>query len=205
MSQKVNTQITAATVRLIDEDGKDLGTLPFHSALRTAITKKMDLVEVGPTAIPPVCKIMDMNLDQKKRKEMAKKSRKELEREEKKKFKELRFSTVIAEHDVQTKVNTMRRFLGVGKTVKIVIVWKTERPDLGLGETLFANLFQRVSDICTRSQAPPAKFFDRLETFFIPKKQAPPKPTKEKHKTTALPQPPEEFAPKLVEKAKTVK
>jgi len=118
---RVNEQIRAKEVRLIGPDGKQIGIMSLSEALRHAEDYGLDLVEVAPTANPPVCKIMDFGeflyQEAKKAKE-AKKRQKQIE------IKEIKLSPKTDKHDLEVKIKHILRFLEDKNKVKIRIVFK---------------------------------------------------------------------------------
>lgn len=118
---RVNEQIRAKEVRLIGPDGKQIGIVSLSEALRHAEDYGLDLVEVAPTANPPVCKIMDFGeflyQEAKKAKE-AKKRQKQIE------VKEIKLSPKTDKHDLEVKIRHILRFLEDKNKVKIRIVFK---------------------------------------------------------------------------------
>jgi len=114
----VNEAIRAREVRLIGPDGTQLGVVPFKEALRIAQEADLDLVNVAPTAKPPVCRIMDYGkykYEQAKKEKEARRNQKIIE------LKEVRFSSTIEEHDFQTKLRNVRKFLEDQHKVKCTI------------------------------------------------------------------------------------
>jgi translation initiation factor IF-3 len=118
---RVNEQIKAKEVRLIDPDGKQIGIVSLSEALRYAEDYGLDLVEIAPTANPPVCKIMDFGeflyQEAKKAKE-AKKKQKQIE------IKEIKLSPKTDKHDLEVKIRHILRFLEDENKVRIRIVFK---------------------------------------------------------------------------------
>ncbi|AEH22791.1 Translation initiation factor IF-3 [Thermodesulfobacterium geofontis OPF15] len=118
---RVNEQIKAKEVRLIDPNGKQIGIVPLSEALRYAEDYGLDLVEIAPTANPPVCKIMDFGeflyQEAKKAKE-AKKKQKQIE------IKEIKLSPKTDKHDLEVKIRHILRFLEDENKVRIRIVFK---------------------------------------------------------------------------------
>ncbi|MBX6395822.1 MAG: translation initiation factor IF-3, partial [Alicyclobacillaceae bacterium] len=115
---QVNEQIRAREVRLIDVDGSQLGIVPLREALRIAGEKNLDLVNVAPTAKPPVCRIMDYGkykYEQSKREKEARRNQKIVS------IKEVRLTPNIEEHDFQTKLRSVIRFLEQGDKVKATV------------------------------------------------------------------------------------
>lgn len=128
---RINERIRLSPVRLVDEDGTQLGIVPVEEALRTARAKGLDLVEVAPDARPIVCKIMDygrFRYEQEKKAREAKKQQHQVE------LKEVKYRPNINEHDFQTKTRRARKFLEQGKHVKVTIMFRRRemrRPENG--------------------------------------------------------------------------
>jgi len=106
---------------VIDTDGERLGVYPIREALKLAEEKELDLVEVSPTAKPPVCKLLDYGrfkyeLNKKEREARSKKKTLEL--------KEIKFRLKIDDHDFLTKTKLMKKFLAAGDKVKITIMFR---------------------------------------------------------------------------------
>jgi len=105
-------------VAVIDQDGTSLGVLPLREALDLAAARELDLVEVNPTASPPICKLLDFGrfqFEQSKRQRESGKTQKGFT------LKEVRFRPNVGEHDVATKLKSIREFLGAGDKVKVVV------------------------------------------------------------------------------------
>lgn len=114
----INEEIRAREVRVLDSNGDQLGILPFREALRLAQEKELDLVNIAPTAKPPVCRIMDYGkyrYEQQKKEKESRKNQKVVE------IKEVRLSPTIEEHDFQTKLRNTVKFLEGGNKVKLTI------------------------------------------------------------------------------------
>ena len=114
----INEQIRDKEVRLIDENGDQLGIVSSKEAQKIADEKKLDLVKIAPGAKPPVCRIMDYGkykFDQAKKEKEARKKQKTVD------VKELRLSPSIDTHDVQVKVKKANEFLKSGDKVKVSI------------------------------------------------------------------------------------
>lgn len=108
-------------MRVVGSDGAQLGIQPFREALRIAFEQKLDLVEVAPTARPPVCRIMDYGrykYEQSKREKEAKKKQKIIS------IKEVKFRPSIDEHDYQVKLRSAQRFLQDGDKVKATVTFR---------------------------------------------------------------------------------
>jgi translation initiation factor IF-3 len=114
----VNERIRAPEIRLIGADGENLGIVPPSRALQMAADLGLDLVEISPTANPPVCKIMDFGkwkYEQQKREAEARKKQKVIE------VKEVKFRPGTDTHDYEVKMRSIRRFLEEGDKVKITL------------------------------------------------------------------------------------
>ena len=113
---RVNHDILASQVRLVDADGEMVGVLSKQDAIKRAQEAGLDLVEVSPNAEPPVCKILDygkFKYEQQKKKAEAKKNQKVIE------VKEIQLRPMIDEHDLSVKCKAMERFLSEGNKVKV--------------------------------------------------------------------------------------
>lgn len=124
---RINQRITAPQVRLVGEGINEV--LPFHEALKKALAQHLDLIEVGPGALPPVVKMGDFK---KFIYQEAKKERKKSRTESK--LKEIRLSPIIAENDLNTKIERGSQFLAKGHILKVNIWMQGRlayRPDLG--------------------------------------------------------------------------
>ena len=128
---RINREIRAREVRVIDPEGKQLGILPIVEALRAASNVELDLVEVSPKAEPPVCRIMDygkFKYQQSKKAHDAKKKQVIVH------IKEVKMRPKTEEHDFQFKIRHIERFLKEGVKTKVMIVFRGRElahPDLG--------------------------------------------------------------------------
>jgi len=128
---RINREIRAREVRVIDPDGKQLGILPLVEALRQAISFELDLVEVSAKSDPPVCRIMDygkFKYQQSKKAHDAKKKQAVVH------LKEVKMRPKTEEHDFQFKVRNIEKFLKEGNKTKITVVFRGRElahPDLG--------------------------------------------------------------------------
>ena len=116
--QRINEMIRVREVRLIDDEGNQLGIVPTMEALNMARDKDLDLVEVSPNANPPVCKILDYGkykFEQEKKLRDSKKNQKVL------KLKEIRMQPKIGAGDLDTKAKHVQEFLNEGDKVKVTI------------------------------------------------------------------------------------
>ena len=128
---RTNDQIRISPVRVIGVDGEQLGILPIEAARESAREQGLDLVEVAPTARPPVCRIMDWGKHQYEEQKAARESRKRQHTVDVKEVK-LRPGTEI--HDLQVKLRQARRFLEKGQKVKVTVRFRggeMRRPEMG--------------------------------------------------------------------------
>ncbi|MFB3887480.1 MAG: translation initiation factor IF-3 [Thermodesulfobacteriota bacterium] len=137
---RINREIRAREVRVIDPEGKQLGILPLVEALRAAANSELDLVEVSPKSEPPVCRIMDygkFKYQQSKKAHDAKKKQAVVH------LKEVKMRPKTEEHDYQFKLRHIERFLKEGNKTKITIVFRGRElahPDLG------RNMLGRITE-----------------------------------------------------------
>ncbi|TAL27324.1 MAG: translation initiation factor IF-3 [Nitrospirae bacterium] len=136
---RVNEQIRAREVRLIDGEGKQVGVIPVREALIMAGEKDLDLVEVSPDTVPPVCKLLDFG---KYKYQMSKKQT----AGKKVDVKEVKIRLQIGTHDLELKVRNIRRFLDEGNKAKVMMFLRGReiaRPDLGM------KVFDKLSQMLT--------------------------------------------------------
>ncbi|HEY0900730.1 MAG TPA: translation initiation factor IF-3 [Micavibrio sp.] len=141
----INEQIRARQVRLIAEDGEQLGVVSIQDAMTRAEEAGLDLVEISPTAEPPVCKILDYGkykYEQQKKAAEARKKQKVIE------VKELKFRPNIDDHDYNVKIKAARRFLEDGDKVKITLRFRgREMAHLDLGMKVMARVREELADL----------------------------------------------------------
>lgn len=149
---RINEAIRAREVRVVSDDGEQLGILPFRDALRIASEKGFDLVEVAPTARPPVCRIMDygkFKYEQAKRAKEARKKQRAVD------IKEVKMRPTIEEHDFDVKSKNAMRFLQEGDKVKATITFRgREIVHSDLGRQVLERLAQQVSQFGVVERAP---------------------------------------------------
>lgn len=114
----INEQIRASEVRLINDEGDQVGIIPIEEANRRAEEAHLDLVLLSPSAKPPVAKLMDYG---KYRYETIKKAKEQKKNQKTKETKEMRLSPRIDDHDLETKANKVRIFLEEGNAVKVSV------------------------------------------------------------------------------------
>src|SRR5258708_6406587 len=140
----MNEGIRAREVRVIGQDGEQLGMMTPQDATRKAREQNLDLVEISATAVPPVCRIMDFGkylYEQEKKERAAKKNQKQIV------LKEVKFSVNVDEHDYVTKRNHVFRFLAEGDKVKASLRFRgREMAHQNLGRKVLERLVTEVGD-----------------------------------------------------------
>lgn len=128
---RVNEQIRISPVRVVDEEGEQLGILQLDEALATADDRGLDLVEVAPDARPPVCRIMDYG---KYRYQLSRKQREARKKQHQVHLKEVKFRPGTEDHDFEFKVRHARRFIEEGNKVKVTVMFRGRQishPEVG--------------------------------------------------------------------------
>ncbi|QJT11341.1 translation initiation factor IF-3 [Oceanidesulfovibrio marinus] len=152
---RCNNQIRARQLRVIDADGNQLGVLPKDDALRVARDQGLDLVEVAPNADPPVCRIMDYGkykYQQQKKQQEARKRQSVIQ------IKEIKVRPKTDEHDYQTKLKHVRRFLENGDRVKVTVFFRGREivhKDRGL--IILQRMAEDTEDLAKVEQEPRAE------------------------------------------------
>jgi len=148
----INTNIRAKEVRVIDPDGNQVGIIPTYKALATAGDFGLDLVEISPNANPPVCKIMDYGrykYEQTKKKQEAKKKQSTFQ------VKEIKIRPKTGEHDLEIKINHIKKFIGKKDKVKVTVVFRGREIALSeLGRNLLKKIAEDIDDIALVEQYP---------------------------------------------------
>ena len=142
---RINERIRVPEVRLIDENGQQVGIMRTNEALRYAQDRELDLVEVAPDARPPVCRLMDFG---KFKYESALKAREARRNQQQTVIKEMKLRPKIDSHDYETKKGLVLRFLKAGDKVKVTIMFRgreQHRPELGF--RLLRKLEEEVADM----------------------------------------------------------
>ena len=186
---RINDRIRAREIRVIDENGEQIGILTPFDALKLAKERGLDLVEVSPTAIPPVCRIQDYGrflYEKEKSDRAARKKQKVIV------IKECKFSVTVDEHDYQTKKNQALRFLNDGDKVKASLRFRGRQ--MAHRELGYKIINRLIGDL---GESGVVEFMPRMEgtilhAIIAPSKQEAPKPKP--------PAPPEQTAaPKTVQ------
>ncbi len=148
----MNNRIRAREVRVIDVDGKQLGIMSLRRALKIAEERGLDLVEVAPTANPPVCRILDYGRYRYEQEKLAKETKRKQKGGD---VKTLRLRPGIGEHDIKTKIRNATEFLENGDKVKFVVIFRSReigRPQMG--ESLLKRVAESLEEYGTIEKAP---------------------------------------------------
>ena len=186
---RINDKIRAREVRVIDDAGNQLGILPPFEALKIARERGLDLVEVSPSAVPPVCRIQDYG------KFLYEKDKSERAARKKQKViivKEVKFSVTVDEHDYQTKKNQAVRFLTEGDKVKASLRFKgRQMAHRELGYAIINKLIRDIGDTGV------VEFMPRMEGTTLHAIIAPGKKVEaaKARPVSATPKPPQSQAP----------
>lgn len=163
----INEQIRDREIRLIGENGEQLGIMSSRDAMKMAEDAGLDLVKIAPTAKPPVCKIVDYGkykYEQIRKEKEAKKKQKTVE------IKEIRLSPNIDTNDLNTKINAARKFLTKGDKVKITLRFRgREMAHMNNSRHILDDFAQSLSDISVIEKAP--KVEGRSMTMFLTEKR----------------------------------
>ena len=162
----INDQIRDKEVRVIGENGEQLGIMSSKEALQLAEEAGVDLVKIAPTAKPPVCKIVDYGkyrYEQVRKEKEAKKKQKVID------IKEIRLSPNIDTNDLNTKIGAARKFLTKGDRVKITLRFRgREMAHMNNSKHILDDIAQSLSDIAVVEKAP--KVEGRSMTMFLAQK-----------------------------------
>jgi len=154
---RINREIRAARVRVIDKDGSQLGVILLGEALIKADQAGLDLVEISPNAEPPVCKIIDYG---KYRYQLTKKEKESKKAQHQVKVKEIKVKPNTDEHDLKTKIKHAREFISKGNKVRLTCVYRgRELMHPEFGEKVVQRICEELSDIATPES--PAKLLGR--------------------------------------------
>ena len=149
---RINEEIRAREVRVITADGEQLGIMSGRAAQQLAVERHLDLVEIAPTAKPPVCKIMDygkFRYEQQKREKEARKKQKTFD------IKEVKLRPGIEDHDFNVKYKNAVRFLEDGDKVKVTIMFRgRELSHPELGEVLLNKMAEQLKEIAVVERVP---------------------------------------------------
>lgn len=164
----INEKIRDKEVRVIDEEGNQLGVMTSREALNLAREQNLDLIKVAPKAKPPVCRIMDFG---KYKYEITKKEKEAKKKQRNIDVKEVRLSPNIEEHDLTTKSNQARKFLEKGDRVKVTLRFRgREMAHRGTGKGIMDNFYKLVEDVAAIDK--PAKIEGRNMVMFLSQKRS---------------------------------
>lgn len=163
----INEQIRDKEVRLVGEDGEQLGIMSSKEAMKLAKEANLDLVKIAPTAKPPVCKIIDYG---KYRYELARKEKEAKKKQKTTDVKEIRLSPNIDEKDLNTKANQARKFITKGDKVKVTLRFRgREMAHIGSSRQILDTFFAKLEDIAAIEK--PAKLEGRSMIMFLTEKR----------------------------------
>lgn len=148
----INEQIRDREVRLVDENGEQVGIVSGQEAYRKAQEAGLDLVKIAPRAKPPVCRIIDYGkykYEQSRKEKEARKKQKTVE------LKEVRLSPNIDTNDLNTKVGSARKFLAKGDKVKVTLRFRgREMAHMSNGRAILDEFAAKLSDLCVIEKEP---------------------------------------------------
>lgn len=163
----INEQIKDKEIRVIGEDGEQLGIMTPKEAMKLAEDAGVDLVKIVPTAKPPVCRIVDYGkykYEQLRKEKEAKKKQKVVE------IKEIRLTPNIDTNDLNTKINAAKKFLSKGDRVKITLRFRgREMAHMANSKHILDDFAEALADICVVEKAP--KIEGRTMTMFLVEKR----------------------------------
>ena len=163
----INEQIRDKEVRVIGEEGDQLGIMSAKEAMKLAEEAGLDLVKIAPTAKPPVCKIVDYG---KYRYELARKEKEAKKKQKVIEVKEIRLSPNIDTNDLNTKVNAARKFLSKGDRVKVTLRFHgREMAHMASSKHILDDFADALKDVCVVEKAP--KVEGRAMTMFLTEKR----------------------------------
>jgi translation initiation factor IF-3 len=149
---KINREIRATSVRVIDAEGNQLGIMTLSEALAEAVKGGLDLVEVAPTSAPPVCRIQDygkFRYQQSKKLQDARKSQTVIQ------VKEIRLRPKTDVHDLQVKIKHIKKFLEQQDKIKITMMFRgREIAYADLGRKIMDEIKEQLADACVIDQQP---------------------------------------------------
>ena len=148
----INEEIRDREVRVVDQNGEQLGVMPTRQALELAEEKQLDLVKIAPQARPPVCKLMDYG---KYRFEMTKRDKEQKKNQKVIELKEIRLSATIDLNDMKVKAKACEKFLGDGNKVKVSIRFRGRQithSDVGLD--VMNRFFEMVEQVAVKERPP---------------------------------------------------
>ncbi len=168
MTHQINEEIRDKEVRLISSEGEQLGIMSSKAALALAEEQNLDLVKISPTAVPPVCKLMDygkFRFEQTKREKEAKKNQRVVE------IKEVRMSPGIDVGDFNVKLRNAQKFLAEGNRVKVTVRFRgREMAHTDIGRNLLVKFAEDCTEVASMDKSP--KLEGRHMSMFLSPKAA---------------------------------
>lgn len=163
----INEQIRDKEIRLIGEEGEQLGIMPIKDAMNLAKDANLDLVKIAPTAKPPVCKIIDYG---KYKYELARKDKEAKKKQKVTEVKEIRLSPNIDDNDLNTKAGQARKFLTKGDKVKVALRFRgREMAHISSSKQILDSFFSKLEDIAVVEKS--AKLEGRNMIMFLTEKR----------------------------------
>ena len=163
----INERVRDKEVRVIGQDGEQLGIMSSREAMKLAREADLDLVKIAPTAKPPVCKIIDYG---KYRYEMARKEKEAKKKQRTMEIKEVRLSPNIDTNDLNTKANQARKFLSKGDKVKVTLCFRgREMAHVNYSKQILDNFIEKLEDIAVVDKKP--KMEGRSMVMFLSEKR----------------------------------
>lgn len=149
---KVNREIRASKIRVVDKDGHAIGILTLSDALERAEQVGLDLVEIAPNAVPPVCQIIDFG---KYRYQQGKKEKESKKSQHQVRVKEIKLKPTTDEHDLKTKLRHAKTFIQEGNKVKVTCMFRgREMLHTEFGFKLIEKFCQEIGDIASKEGDP---------------------------------------------------
>ena len=163
----INEQIRDREIRLIGEDGEQLGIMSAREAMKIAQEAELDLVKIAPAAKPPVCKIIDYGkykYEQARKEKEAKKKQKTVE------VKEVRLSPNIDKNDLNTKINNAKKFISKGNKVKVTLRFRgREMAHVQQSKHILDDFAETLADVAVVEK--PAKMEGRAMSMVLAEKR----------------------------------
>lgn len=162
---RVNERIMAREIRLVGDKGEQLGIMPLIQAQETARKQNLDLVEVAPTAVPPVCRLLDYG---KFKYEQAKKEHEARKSQKISLLREIRLRPKIGTHDFEAKARTAKKLLADGAKVKVTILFRgREITHPELGRKLLQRMSESLSEVAS-TERHPAMYGRQMNIILMP-------------------------------------
>jgi translation initiation factor IF-3 len=164
----INEQIRDKEVRLVGEEGEQMGIMSSKDAMQLAKEANLDLVKIAPTAKPPVCKIIDYG---KYKYELARKDKEAKKKQKVTEVKEIRLSPNIDDNDLNTKAGQARKFITKGDKVKVALRFRgREMAHMGASKRILDEFFAKLEDIAIIEK--PSKLEGRSMIMFLTEKRS---------------------------------